>query len=79
MERYGGGRIVVVDHDPEWSGMFEREQARLRAALGAVVGVIEHVGSTAVPGLSAKPIIDLMVGVRGSPEARAGCIEPLRA
>lgn len=78
MERYGGGRIVVVDHDPQWPAMFERERARLSTALGTIVVAIEHVGSTSVPGLAAKPIIDLMVGAQSLTEARSHCIDPLR-
>jgi GrpB-like predicted nucleotidyltransferase (UPF0157 family) len=77
MERYGGGPIVIVAYDPAWPALFEQERARLAAILGTLVVTIEHVGSTAVPGLAAKPIIDLMVGVRSLAEARPRCIEPL--
>ena len=79
MERYGNGSIVVRDYDPAWSAMFEQERTVLHSALGSRVIAIEHVGSTAVPGLAAKPIIDLMVGVRGLTEARSCCVEPLQA
>jgi putative glutamine amidotransferase len=61
-----GGRsrsYLVADYDPEWSDMFEREAARIRKTLGAVAVRIEHVGSTAVPGLAAKPVIDIQVSV----------------
>jgi GrpB-like predicted nucleotidyltransferase (UPF0157 family) len=78
-EPYGAGRIVVFDHDPAWAAMFERERARVQDALGPIVATVEHVGSTAVPGLAAKPIIDLLVGVRSLPEARSCCVEPLQA
>jgi GrpB-like predicted nucleotidyltransferase (UPF0157 family) len=78
-ERYGAGRIEVLDHDPAWTAMFERERARVQDALGPIVVTIEHVGSTSVPGLAAKPIIDLLVGVRSLPEARSWCVEPLQA
>jgi GrpB-like predicted nucleotidyltransferase (UPF0157 family) len=78
-ERYGAGRIVVSDHDPAWAAMYERERARVQDLLGPIVVAVEHVGSTAVPGLAAKPIIDLLVGVRSLPEARACCIQPLEA
>jgi GrpB-like predicted nucleotidyltransferase (UPF0157 family) len=77
-ERYGGGSIVIYDYDPTWPAMFEQERTRLRGVLGSVVITIEHVGSTAVPGLAAKPIIDLLVGVRSLAEARSRCIEPLQ-
>ena len=78
-ERYGAGPIVVFDHDPAWAAEFERERARVQEALGPIVVTVEHVGSTAVPGLAAKPIIDLLVGVRSLPEARSCCVEPLEA
>jgi GrpB-like predicted nucleotidyltransferase (UPF0157 family) len=55
--------IVIVDYDPAWPGLFESLRVRVQAALGNVVGRIEHVGSTAVPGLAAKPVIDLDVVV----------------
>jgi len=66
VERYGAGQIVVADYDPAWSAKFEQERAALAPLLGALVLSIEHFGSTAVPGLAAKPIIDLLVGVRSS-------------
>lgn len=78
-ERYGGGPIVVCDYDPAWPAMFERERVRLDGALGPMVVAVEHVGSTAVPGLAAKPIIDVLVGVRSLPEARDRAVQPLRA
>ena len=79
MERYGGGSIVVRDYDTMWPAMFEQERTGLHAALGSMVISIAHVGSTAVPGLAAKPIIDLLVGVRSLSEARSSCIGPLQA
>jgi GrpB-like predicted nucleotidyltransferase (UPF0157 family) len=79
MERYGGGAIVVTDYDPAWPAMFEQERAIIAAALGALVVTIEHVGSTAVPGLAAKPIIDLLVGVTSLHAARACGIDALQA
>lgn len=75
MERYGGGSIVVCDYDPSWPRQYEDERARIKAALGAIATTIEHVGSTAVPGLAAKPIIDVLVGVRHLQEARPIAIE----
>jgi GrpB-like predicted nucleotidyltransferase (UPF0157 family) len=61
-----GGRsraFVITDYDPAWPAMFEREAASIRAALAGVAARIEHVGSTAVPGLAAKPIIDIQISV----------------
>jgi GrpB-like predicted nucleotidyltransferase (UPF0157 family) len=75
MERYGGGPIVVTDYNPAWPALFEQERERLDTALGSLVVTIEHVGSTAVPGLAAKPIIDLLVGVRSLEETQPRCIE----
>jgi GrpB-like predicted nucleotidyltransferase (UPF0157 family) len=53
--------IVIVDYDPRWPAMFAQLRDRVAAALGPLAVRIEHVGSTAVPGLAAKPIIDLDV------------------
>lgn len=50
-------------YDPAWPGVFEHEAAAVRAAMGADLVEIEHIGSTSVPGLAAKPIIDLLVAV----------------
>ncbi len=59
-------RIVVQDYDPAWPGRFEREAARIAGALGDRVVRLEHVGSTSVPGLPAKPIIDIALEVPDS-------------
>jgi GrpB-like predicted nucleotidyltransferase (UPF0157 family) len=61
-----GGRIVLVDYDPAWPRLFEREAARVRSILGTTVRRLEHVGSTAVPGLVAKPIVDMLLVVPDS-------------
>src|SRR5271157_3185739 len=58
--------IRIVDYDPEWPGRFEREAERIRSALADRALRIEHVGSTAVPGLPAKPIIDMVLVVAHS-------------
>lgn len=62
-----GGRekrtIVLQDWDPTWSTTFDRERQRISSALGAVARRIEHVGSTSVTGLAAKPIIDVQLSV----------------
>ena len=55
--------IVVVPADPQWPAEFREIATRLRAALGPVALRIDHVGSTAVPGLDAKPVIDVQVSV----------------
>lgn len=56
--------IRIVDYDPRWPAMFEREALNLRDSLGGFAIRIDHVGSTAVPGLAAKPVIDINVSVR---------------
>lgn len=56
-------RIEIVAHDPRWPLLYEEERRRIAAALGDTVEGIEHIGSTSVPGLSAKPIIDILVTV----------------
>jgi len=56
--------VAIADYDPDWPARFEREKAHLLACLPQDIIVrIEHFGSTAVPGLSAKPIIDILVEV----------------
>ena len=58
--------ITLVDYDPGWAALFAREADRIRAVLGEAVVLVEHVGSTAVPGLAAKPIIDILLVVPNS-------------
>ncbi|MBD2536808.1 GrpB family protein [Nostoc flagelliforme FACHB-838] len=63
--------IEIVEYDPCWPTLFEEEAARIFAALGNdKVIAIEHFGSTAIPGLAAKPVIDLMVGVHSIEAAK---------
>src|SRR5271169_1699794 len=59
-------RILIVNYDPQWPELFGREADRIRAALGCRALRIEHTGSTAVPGLVAKPIIDMLLVLTGS-------------
>ena len=71
--------IVIAEYDLAWPAAYEREREAIVEALGeAMAGVIaiEHGGSTSVPGLAAKPIIDIVIGVR---EQAAGvpCITPI--
>lgn len=56
--------LVVVEYDPRSPALFEEERVRLLATTGTLLAAVEHVGSTAVPGLASKPIIDIMGGVR---------------
>jgi GrpB-like predicted nucleotidyltransferase (UPF0157 family) len=57
-------RIEVLPHDPRWAALFRQEADALAALLGEALAAIHHIGSTAIPGVSAKPIIDLLVEVR---------------
>lgn len=61
--------MIIVPYDPRWPRQFEEEKARLLAEIGAYVLSIEHIGSTAVPGLAAKPVIDILIGVRSLQDA----------
>lgn len=54
--------ITVVPYEPHWFQLFSNEQQHLRWALGDSIVDIQHIGSTAVPGLAAKPIVDVLVG-----------------
>jgi GrpB-like predicted nucleotidyltransferase (UPF0157 family) len=58
--------IVVVEYDPAWPGRFESERNHIKNALGSRALGIEHIGSTSVPGLAAKPIVDVCVTVANS-------------
>jgi GrpB-like predicted nucleotidyltransferase (UPF0157 family) len=61
-----GGPVELSEYDPCWPALFEREAARIRGALGDRVRLLEHAGSTSVPGLAAKPIIDMALAVPDS-------------
>ena len=56
--------VVLVPYEEAWPSLFEEERAHIEDAVGPWMEEIEHIGSTAVPGLAAKPVIDIMVGVR---------------
>jgi GrpB-like predicted nucleotidyltransferase (UPF0157 family) len=74
-----GGRekreIVIADYDPTWPTRFEDERERIRGALGAVALRVEHFGSTAVPGLAAKAIVDVLVTVEDLDETLVPALE----
>ena len=65
------GPILLVDYDPAWPGLFARDAERIRSALGDHALLVEHVGSTYVPGLAAKPIIDIVLAVPDSADEAA--------
>jgi GrpB-like predicted nucleotidyltransferase (UPF0157 family) len=68
--------IHLADYDPRWPKLFEEERERLHAAIGQWAADIQHVGSTSIPGLAAKPIIDIAVHLRSFVDALY-CITPL--
>jgi GrpB-like predicted nucleotidyltransferase (UPF0157 family) len=71
--------IAVVPYDPDWQARFEAERLVLERVLAPwLEGGIHHIGSTAVPGLAAKAVIDVLAGVRDLEQAQAA-FEPLRA
>lgn len=72
------GNLRLVDYDPAWPDRFAAEADRIGTALGAHALAIEHVGSTAVPGLGGKPVLDLAVAVASEAAADA-CVRPLEA
>ena len=60
------GPVELHESDPSWATLYSREEGRIRSVLGAKALVVEHVGSTSVPGLAAKPIIDVVLSVADS-------------
>jgi GrpB-like predicted nucleotidyltransferase (UPF0157 family) len=73
----GGLRVLVVPYDDRWPGRAETELAALRAALGPLVCHADHIGSTAVPGMAAKDVLDLQLSVRDLDTAAAAFGAPL--
>jgi GrpB-like predicted nucleotidyltransferase (UPF0157 family) len=65
------GPVVLVEYDPEWPSLYAREEARIRGALGDAALQVEHAGSTSVPGLAAKPIVDIVLVVANSADEPA--------
>lgn len=63
--------IELCEYDPAWPEQYEREAAKIRGALAERVRVLEHAGSTSVPGLAAKPIIDIVLAVADSADEGA--------
>jgi GrpB-like predicted nucleotidyltransferase (UPF0157 family) len=70
--------ITLVDYDPSWPRLFEREAARISGVLTSEALLLEHVGSTAVPGLAAKPRIDIILAVTDSSD-EPSYVPPLEA
>lgn len=63
------GIVTIVEYNPLWPILFDAERRRVLEAVGGKVSALEHIGSTAVPGLGGKPIIDMMAGVHGIADA----------
>ncbi len=72
-------KVEVVPHDPLWRDAFEAEATRVAAALGENVVAVHHIGSTAIPGIYAKPVVDFLVEVRDINEVdgRSAAMESL--
>jgi GrpB-like predicted nucleotidyltransferase (UPF0157 family) len=71
--------VVVSSYDPEWAGRAETLVGELRASLGARARRIDHIGSTAIPGMAAKDVLDIQVSVIDLETATGGLDGPLRA
>lgn len=75
-----GGReqreVQIVDYDPSWPDVFEEHRRRILSAVGETARTVEHIGSTAVPELAAKPIVDIMVTV-DNPDGESAYLGPL--
>ena len=69
-------QVHIATYDPRWPACFEEERGRVEEVIGRRLVEVEHVGSTAVLGLDAKPVIDVMVGLESMSEADR-CVEPL--
>ena len=65
------GRVVLSDYDPSWPAQYQGVADRIRAAIAETAVILEHVGSTSVPGLSAKDLIDVVLGVPDSTDEAA--------
>lgn len=70
------GTVQLHPHDTKWAGAFASEKKRILEAIGEFVVDIEHIGSTSVPGLDAKPIIDMSIGLKRFKDAKK-LIKPL--
>lgn len=72
--------ILLVEYDPRWPEMYKTEAERVQSALPTgLVRAVEHFGSTAIKGLTAKPIIDILVAVRSVQEAREVAVSPMES
>jgi GrpB-like predicted nucleotidyltransferase (UPF0157 family) len=72
------GPVTLVEYDPTWPSRFEEHRRRIATALGPAARAVEHIGSTSVPGLAAKPIVDVLVTV-DDPDDEAAYLHSLLA
>jgi GrpB-like predicted nucleotidyltransferase (UPF0157 family) len=79
IERFGREKVDIVPYDSRWAQLFDEERAQLVALFPAIVRRVEHFGSTAVPGLSAKPIVDMLVEVTSLDETKSHIVPVLEA
>ncbi|KAJ1958390.1 hypothetical protein GGI12_004749 [Dipsacomyces acuminosporus] len=70
--------MEVLDYDPRWADIYAEESKRIQAAIGDYIVEIEHVGSTSIPGLAAKPVIDMQIVVKDFSQLSA-CIEGMQS
>ena len=59
--------IIICNYDPKWAQNFEQEKVVILRTIGDLIAKIEHFGSTAVPGLAAKPVVDILLGLKQYP------------
>ena len=71
-------KVEIVPANPEWPAMFQRERAIIQEALGATAVEVHHTGSTSVPGLAAKPLIDITLVVPNSADAKTDVIQEIK-
>ncbi|MFH1866899.1 MAG: GrpB family protein [Patescibacteria group bacterium] len=69
-------KVTLVSYQPNWDKLYKREEKRLLSVIGSDVEDIQHIGSTAVPGIMAKPIIDIAIGVKHFSTCKK-CIKPI--
>lgn len=71
-------QIVIAEYDPSWPLLFEKEKASILAVAGDYIDDIQHIGSTSVPGLGAKPVIDILISLRDLSLVEK-CVPPLHS
>ncbi|GAC1345424.1 MAG: hypothetical protein NVS4B7_14370 [Ktedonobacteraceae bacterium] len=68
--------VIIVDYDPHWPVLYEEEKARILTVIGTYIANIQHMGSTAIPELASKPVIDILVELKNISFVN-NCIQPL--